>query len=968
MRNAKPGRLLPVISIVCASGALAQEAGQQPPGEGTQPPVEEIVVTGSRIRQDEKGFANPVTTFSADAIQQSGKTDLADYLAQTPALVGSTTGDLTAGSNYDFGEVGLNLLDLRHLGVNRTLVLVDGRRHVSGLAGSAAVDIDAIPTDLVEAVDVLTGGASAIYGADGVSGVVNFRLKKNFEGLSFRGQTGQSNEGDGTNLFAALTAGMNFSEGRGNVAFAYEYSSDDRVNDQDRSYLRPPKAAYLFQNQDDLDDDPNLPDQIPYSDVRYADSAPNGAVDVDFDGASDYQGTGSIYDRGFLLENSGGYTQGGSSTNIDGYQGDLFPELDRHIFNLLGHFDVNEKLTISAEAKYVRSHALSLAQPTYDFYLFMTPDNPFMPQAIRDAIVPGAAAAYFEDPDSPDGVLVTRDNFDMGINTEDALRETLRGVLAANGDLSEHLRYEASYVYGETKSEIVENNNRLEDNWLEAIDVISDPVSGAPVCRSGTPGCVPYNIFGNGVRDEAALDFVATDSVSHTKVTQQVVSASLSGDFGSHLELPGGSIGFALGAEYRRETSESNPAQEIVDGLTWVGPITPSEGSFDVKEIFAEINLPVLMDAPYANRLSFGAAFRASDYSTVGQTNSWKVDAVYAPVESVTFRGTYAQAVRAPNIDELFSPETTSFNFITDPCDINELNNGTGTREANCADLLSALGVDPATFTPSNTPQATLFTEGTFGGNRDLNEETAKTWTVGVVLRPEFAPGLSVSLDWYDIEIEDAINTPEAQELAELCVDQPTIDNAFCPGITRDPATGYIVGFTVRPDNVAAFKTAGLDMNFDYRFTTEKMGEFKLQLVGGYLDKLEFVSSPGADVDNDLDEQYNPKFSATFDATWTHGPLTLAYGINWFSETDRFTREVLAGDPDYTDPRYFKVREKWEHEISGAYDINDSINIYGGINNLLDAKPAFEYSSYPVSAMGRYYYLGARMNFGGAAR
>jgi len=341
---------------------------------------------------------------------------------------------------------------------------------------------------------------------------------------------------------------------------------------------------------------------------------------------------------------------------------------------------------------------------------------------------------------------------------------------------------------------------------------------------------------------------------------------------------------------------------------------------------------------------------------------------VYAPVESVTFRGTYAQAVRAPNIAELFSPQTSTSNFITDPCDINELNNGTGTREANCADLLSALGVDPATFTPSNTPQATLFTEGTFGGNRDLNEETAKTWTVGVVLRPEFAPGLSVSLDWYDIEIEDAINTPEAQELAELCVDQPSIDNAFCPGITRDPATGYIVGFTVRPDNVAAFKTAGLDMNFDYRFTTEKMGEFKLQLVGGYLDKLEFVSSPGADVDNDLDEQYNPKFSATFDASWTHGPLTLAYGINWFSETDRFTREILAGDPDYTDPRYFKVREKWEHEISGAYDINDSINIYAGINNLLDAKPAFEYSSYPVSAMGRYYYLGARMNFGGAAR
>ena len=217
-------------------------------------------------------------------------------------------------------------------------------------------------------------------------------LKKNFEGLSFRGQYGTSSAGDGNNTFAALTAGTNFSDGRGNIALAYEYTADDRVNDQDRDYLRPPRAAYLFQNQDDLDDSPDLPDQVPYNDARYADSAPNGAVDVDFDFLSDYQGDGNIYDRGFVLENSGGYTQGGSSTPIDGYQGDLFPELDRHLVNVVGHFDVSDSFTISAEGKYVRSHAMTVAQPSYDFYLFMTPDNPYMPQQIRDAIVPGLAS------------------------------------------------------------------------------------------------------------------------------------------------------------------------------------------------------------------------------------------------------------------------------------------------------------------------------------------------------------------------------------------------------------------------------------------------------------------------------------------------------------------------------------------------------------------------------------------------
>lgn len=973
MRNANLRQLLPFISLVVTVGTSrlhAQEAAQTP--AAAEPAIEEVVVTGSRIRQDEKGFANPVTSFSAETIVQSGHTNLADFLTESPALLGSQTGNLTAGSNYDFGEVGLNLLDLRHLGVDRTLVLVDGRRHVSGLAGSAAVDIDAIPTDLVEAVDVLTGGASAIYGADGVSGVVNFRLKKNFQGMSVRAQTGSSGQGDGDNLFAALTTGTNFSEGRGNIAFAYEYNSDQRVNDQDRSYLRPPKAAYLFQNQDDLDDSPDLPDQVPYNDVRYADSARNGAVDVDFDNVPDYQGTGATYDRGFLLENSGGYTQGGSSTPIDGYQGDLFPELKRHTFNLLGHFDVNDKLTVSAEAKYVRSEALSLAQPTYDFSLFLTPDNPFMPQSIRDAIVPGAAADYFGDPETPDGVLVNRDNFDLGINTEDTLRETLRGVLAANGEISDRMRYEVSYVYGETRSRIVENNNRLTDNWLAAIDVVTDPTTGVPVCRSSLDpdappelaGCVPYNIFGDGVRNPGAIDFITNNSVSHSKVTQQVVSGSLSGDFGAHFELPGGAIGYAVGAEYRRETSDSSFAEEIEDGTSWFGPIVPTSGSFNVKELFTEINLPVLKDAPYASRLSFGGAFRASDYSTVGKTNSWKLDAVYAPVAAVTFRGTYAQAVRAPNIGELFSPQSTDFNFIVDPCDITELNNGKSTRAANCAELLTGLGIDPTTFTPSNTPQATLYTQGTSGGNRDLSEETAKTWTAGVVLRPEFAPGLSVSLDWYDIKIKNAINTPEAQDLAQLCVDQPTLDNPFCSGITRDPVTGYIVGFTVHPDNVAAFRTAGLDMNFDYRLTTENLGEFKFQVVGGFLNRLEFISSPGAEVTNDLGQQYYPKFSTNFDATWTHGALTLGYGINWFSKTDRFTRDTLAGDPDYSDPRYFKIKEKWEHDINAAYDINDQINLYAGINNLFDEKPEFEFSSYPVSGMGRYFYLGARMNFG----
>ena len=957
--------------VLTALSAAAQQAGTPAAGETG---LEEVVVTGTRIARAESDFANPVVSISAESIVQSGRTNVADFLVQSPALVGSLTGDLTAGSNSEFGETGLELLNLRNLGTDRTLVLVDGRRHVAGVAGSAAVDIDAIPTDLSETVDVLTGGASAIYGADGVSGVVNFRMKHDFEGITARAQGGVSDLGDGDNLFLALTAGQNFAEGRGNVALAYEYSSDARVSDQDRRYLRNPHAANLYQNQDDLDDSPDLPDLVPYNDVRYADSARMGAVDVDFDLLSDFEGTGQPYDRGFVLEGSGGYTQGGSSTMVDGYQGDLFPDVDRHVANVISHFDVSDRLSVFAEGKYARTTASTLSQPTFDFYLFMTPDNPFMPQSIRDAIVPGAAAAYFEDPSTPDGVLVTRDNFDLGINTEENTRETLRGVLGANGRLSEHLRYEVSYVYGQTESRILTQGNRLEAQWQAAVDVVTDPDTGQPVCRSSLDpdappelaGCIPYNIFGDGVRNPAAIDFVTTDSTSRSKVTQHVVSGSLSGDLGAYFSLPGGPLGYAVGAEYRRESSEFDPDPAIADGLTWSGAVQPESGHFDVSEIFAEVNLPVLKEARGAHLLSFGAAVRASDYSTVGMTTSWKVDAVYAPTRAISFRGTYSQAVRAPNIAELFAPPSSAFNFIVDPCDTAELNNGSATREANCAALLTALGVDPTTFSPSSTPQSSVYTEGLAGGNRDLSEETAKTWTVGFVLQPDFLPGFRLSADWYDIEIEDAINTPEAQDLAQLCVDQPSLANPFCDGIARDPDTGYIVGFNVRPDNVASFRTAGLDLTVSYVKPTDRYGTFGVQLVGGYLDRLEFVATPGAAAISERGQPYSPEYVATFNATWNRGPVTVAYGLNWFSETDRFSREILAGDPDYAAKRYLRIEEKWDHNLNVGVDVNDQLNLYAGVNNLFGQDPEFGYSSYPISAMGRYYYAGARLDFGRA--
>lgn len=367
-----------------AAGAAA------PTDEKTQKDDTDIVVTGSRIRRSETDFPNPISSVTAAAIQQSGRTNVTDLLTQTPELLGSSTSAQNSGSSSGFGTTGVNLLNLRNLGTNRTLTLVNGRRHVAGLPGTAAVDVNTIPVDLIDRVDVLTGGTSAVYGADGVPGVVNFVLKRNFEGVAARFQTGVSEHGDGGNQYGSITVGKNFAGGRGNVAIAYEFNQDARINSFARSFTGDPQRTFgIVRNPADFPDTTAVFDRVPFNNLRYADSSRNGAIDVDFDGIPDFTGDGAIYDRGTPLSGSGGLTQGGDSTPVAGYQGDLQPLNRRHVVNGLASFEVSPALRFFGEGKFVKTHAFSVAQPTYDFYTFISPDNPFIPANIA-AVAPMA--------------------------------------------------------------------------------------------------------------------------------------------------------------------------------------------------------------------------------------------------------------------------------------------------------------------------------------------------------------------------------------------------------------------------------------------------------------------------------------------------------------------------------------------------------------------------------------------------
>jgi iron complex outermembrane recepter protein len=981
---------LAVILFSIASPSFAQQQTDEPALQAAEEEVVEdaIVVTGSRIARPELNVANPIVAITAEAIEKTGQVNITDILIRNPALTASRGSSLSGGADAGFGETGGNFLDLRNLGENRTLVLVNGRRHVAGVPNSAAVDINSIPQDLIEKIDVLTGGASAIYGADGVSGVVNFVMKRDFEGLTARAQAGISSRGDAASQLISIVAGKNFADNRGNVAIAYEYNNSNRVSSFDREFTgNPLKTFGIFRNLADFPDDPNVPDRIVYSNITWADSAPDGAVDLDGDGVPDFTGSGLVYDRGVLLRSAAGRAIGGSNTPTAGYFGDLQPKSQRHSGNVLASFEFSPALRIFAEGKYVQAKAFSVGQPSFDFFTILAQDNAFL----EDRFGVGSA--------SPDGALLSRDNFDFGIRGESNKRQTYRGVLGADGAISDNARYEISYVYGQTKARNTQTSNLIADRYFAALDAVRDPVSGQIVCRSTlngaadidpnnfgqqastfTPGtgsiCRPLNVLGNGVASQAALDFVLADNTNRSKVEQHVVSGSISGDFGALFSLPGGPIGFAFGAEYRKEKSQDTPDQLIQDGsFRDFAAVAPSSGKFDVKEIFAELNAPILADVPFAKLLSVSAAARVSDYSTVGTTYTWKFDGIYAPIDDIRFRGSYSQAVRAPNIGELFQPNSGTFLFVTDPCDVTRLNDGTSTRAANCATILSGLGLTPAqiaTFSPSTDAQNTTSRRGLAGGNPNLTEETAKTWTAGVVLRPSFIPGLTATFDWYDIAIKGAVNTPSATELAELCVDQPTTDNRFCQNIFRATGTGFVlgdgndpaqrIGFIVGPENVANFKTAGADFSLRYAFSPgEKLGDFAFNLNGGYLDSISFVPSIGAETDDDTLEAYNPRWRGSASVDWKIDNFSVNYGVTYFSKTRRFTTEQLAANPDLSDPKFFFFKERWEHDVRAAFELDNGFQFYGGVNNLFDEKPAFDSLSYPVSGIGRYIYVGAKV-------
>lgn len=1093
--------------LLAAASAMpfAAQAQETPDQEESAEDEQTIVVVGSRIARDPNiGSPAPILSVGSEEIQQAGTTDVVDVLRDLPALSTSTSSEgsidgVFSGQGADNVAVGQAVLNLRGLGANRTLVLVNGRRHVSGVSGAQAVDVTSIPAALIDRVETLTGGASSIYGADAVTGVVNFVLKDDFEGIQANIQSGISSEGDAFRINADLTWGTNFADGRGNFVVTGEYAQADELQFGERAFSRSNgifddqvNPARVFQTGElNAANTPNLiaagaviGDNIRQfadtpglnaaelalidranaasgrfiaGDSRFSLSSAGGVVapgdiglsngpDINNNGTPDClesavgfnstfepgafglaggcatinpDGSLSVYQDGLITGLFNQFGGDGIQNNFDGNS--LIPETERWSVNALLTYEISPSAIFFAEGKYVSSSAEFQAQPnTFYDLLTIRADNPFIAGSLQDFVAP----LFFGD-GVQEGLYITRDPTDLGPNRDRNEFETYRFVGGLRGDISDHFAYEISANYGRFTRNQFDNNRVILDRFFASIDATTD-ANGNAICRSdidptapattpfgipsGDPGfftfnpgdgsCAPANILGGvGAISQEAIDFITTTVENEFQLEQLVFSAIFTGDTGAFLELPGGPVGFAFGIEYREERSESS-FDPLVRGVIPVTTPDANQGdllrnldfaqnslvfdpdsvindldaAYSVYDLFTEVRLPILSGAPLAETLELSGAVRLSSYSTVGDTFTWNVSGLWAPTEDILFRATYSEAVRAPNINELFNPGLGAFFRPVDPCDANNLGAAPNEdlRRNNCVARLNAVGIDPFDGADPTNPDNYTYVDpltarfsGLQIGNPNLREESATTWTIGAQITPRFLPGFILSVDYYNIEIEDAIDFTPPQDIVDNCVDSSSIDNQFCALIERRTDNGGFRRLNQITQNLARLETAGIEASMQYRFGVGPLN-FTLNAAGTWVDKLDNFFDPNdlTLVDPELGELQRPEWAGNASFTAQYSDFSLTWSTTYLDSQGLRAVEIEevgdTGDDTFSTANGLSS-DAFIHNISFNFEATDMIEVYGGVNNIFDRQPFVTEQAFPVSPVGTLFFLGARV-------
>jgi outer membrane receptor protein involved in Fe transport len=920
------------VALACLPTAYAQEST-----DGDEV-IEEIIITGSRIRTGRQAPSIPIDTVSADDIKLSGYQNVEEVLNNMPQFVPSRTAQ--TNSTADPTATGAATLDLRGLGGQRTLVLVNGRRYTF-FDSSQRTDINNIPSSLIERVEVVTGGASAVYGSDAIGGVVNFILRDDFEGVEVRSQFNQTTEGDGDIFDLSLTLGGNFADGKGNAVVALNYLDRDPVMTTDRSY-----SSQVLQDGNDASGNRVLvvsgSSFVPNG--RYT-GLPTTATDIasipGLDAALAAAGLTGLGGLGFIPDDSG-LTQAPFVSPDDRYNYllDNFLRIpqERYSVTMLANLDVSENTTVFFEGAYSHNETTTGFASSFINQSFpVEVANPYIGQELSDVLLLLDEAGWGGPAD--DGLVnlgINRRLVELGPRRNEDTRNAFRALVGVEGAVSDY-DYNAYYSYSRTDNTQIQMGNASRAAWAEGI------LSG-----SGGPGGAPIlNPFGPNISSDG-VDFLGLATTNTESTELEVFGATISGDL---FDMSAGPFAALFGTEWRSSSAEFSPDQALLTGdVAGFNAITPAIGEVDVWELFAEVSVPLLADKPGVEALNATGAYRYSDYDLkqTGGVNTFLVGLDWQVNGSLAFGTQFQRAIRAPSVSEAFGGQRLFPVSASDPCA-----DPAAATDATVRGLCEATGV-PTAFVGDPSIQPNTEIPGLFGGNPNLTEEESDTFTLSAIFTPEALPDLRISIDYFDIDVEDAIGVfgGSVSNVLDLCYNQiQDLNSAACQAVGRNSSTGIIDTLNpveVTNVNVGALETSGIDLLvsyvFDLGFGIGGGGsELSIAFNATFLD--EFNLTPIADLStvNECAGAFGrtcgePKAEIKTNTAinWTSGDLTLGLRHRWSDDTT--LDEVIFGDDPST--KAVPVLDGANYvDLSINYVIEDDFTVWGGIINVFDEDP-----------------------------
>jgi iron complex outermembrane recepter protein len=792
-------------AAILIAGALATASSAEAQTQTAQgvAAIDEIVVTGTRVVRDGYEAPTPVTVVGVEQIESNATANIADFVNQLPTLAGSTTPMNTVGGRFS-GTPGLNTLSLRNLGGDRTLVLIDGQRSV-GSTPAGRVDINIIPQAVVSRVDVVTGGAASAYGSDAVTGVVNFIIDKTFTGVKGEAGYGMTDYGDGDNWKTSLTVGTRFAGDRGHILISGEMA-DSAFTQFGRRRSWANTGALVLENPEYTATN-GQPFYILRRESSIALIAPGGIITAGpLKGvAFNPDGTPFQWNYGFYGASTRNFQIGGdwNANHVIPFA-TLDGGVERKSVFLRTSYDLTDNVTVFAQWNWAVADTLNVSNFKNDQNnITISVENAFLPETVRARMVASGLTSF----------VMGSQLRDFGFNYSFYNRRVNRFVVGANGAfdaVGSDWTWDAYYQrgYAMNSNRYVE---RVAANWTAALDSVRGS-NGQIICRSTianpTNGCVPFNPFGIGVNSQNVIDYIQTINFNRWNYTQEVMAANVNG---TPFSTWSGPVSLAFGAEHRTEAGDGRPMNDDTLFKRHIGGNTaPFDGSYNVTEGYVETVVPLAANTEWATALDLNAAVRATSYSTSGYVTTWKVGVSYSPIDDIRFRATRSRDIRAPNRQELFTDREEVNNFISDP-----FNGGR-------IDRYISVG----------------------GGNLNLKPEKGDAWGLGVVLQPTFFPGFNASIDYYTIEIKDAIGSIGSQQTIDQCFAGVT---SLCPNVIRLP-DGHVAEILSVPSNFVSVKSSGMDFEASYSFSMDEIvsswaGDVNLRVLAAHA--IELTSNNG---------------------------------------------------------------------------------------------------------------------------